>query len=84
MPLYDNELALYIIKIAKEKFNKDIKMSAIHAGLEVGEICKNNPNIIGVSIGPNIINPHSPREAVELKSVDFIYNLVLESIKNLK
>ncbi|MCW1360099.1 M20/M25/M40 family metallo-hydrolase [Campylobacter sp. US33a] len=59
----------------------DVKISAIHAGLECG-ILENGRDLLCCSIGPNIYNPHSTDERCEIKSVEKISKVVFEIIKN--
>ena len=57
------------------------KYSAIHAGLECGVLSKKYPNIKFASIGPTIKYPHSINEKVELKSIESIFNVILDLLK---
>ena len=66
---------------ALSQFVKDVKISAIHAGLECGIIEKKFP-LMCASIGPNIHNPHSTDERCELSSVEKISKTVFEVLKN--
>jgi len=54
---------------ANEKIFDTVKLGAIHAGLECGILGEKMPHLEMASIGPNIIFPHSTREAVEIASV---------------
>ncbi|MBN2093739.1 aminoacyl-histidine dipeptidase [candidate division KSB1 bacterium] len=63
-----------ILKISKEAykacFNKDAQVAAIHAGLECGIIGEKFPGMDMVSFGPDLRNPHSPDEKVNIESVE--------------
>jgi dipeptidase D len=61
-----------------KKYNKDVKLEAIHAGLECAILKKRFPHIKPCSIGPNIYNPHSNREKCEIKSVNNIFDIIKE------
>ena len=77
-----NEFALKVQEIYKE-FNKDVGFKAIHAGLECAVFASKYPEILITSIGPNIYNPHSSNERVEIDSilrVDKIVNKIIELI----
>ena len=69
-----SDLALRYQKISNKK------LKVIHAGLE--------PAILGgffdemISVGPNIYEPHSVRERVEIKSIYKIYNEIEEFLKS--
>ncbi len=73
------------VKSISQKHIKDVKMGAVHAGLECGVIMQKQPHINGVcSIGPTICYPHSVREKCLLSSVEKIVNVVDEVIEGLK
>ncbi|MEA3373326.1 MAG: M20/M25/M40 family metallo-hydrolase [Campylobacterota bacterium] len=55
-------------------------LGAIHAGLECGIIKERYPDIDMASIGPNIIYPHSTREAVEIASVERVFDTLKEIV----
>lgn len=57
-------------------------IKVIHAGLECGLIKKNYPDMDIVSIGPTIINAHSPDEAVNVASVAVYWQLLTDILKN--
>jgi dipeptidase D len=50
----------------------------IHAGLECGLIGDKLPGMEMISIGPNLRNPHSPEEKLELPSVGRVYTFLAE------
>jgi dipeptidase D len=55
----------------------------MHAGLECGVIGEKYPGMQMVSFGPQIENPHSPNERVQISSVETFWKYlkaVLESI----
>lgn len=53
-------------------------------GLESGLVVYKKPNIVALSIGPNIINPHSTNEACNISTVEKIFNVLLNILKNFK
>lgn len=71
-------------KLFKEMFNWDAKIQVVHAGLECGIILGSTPGLDIVSFGPNIRNPHSPDEYVEIDSVDRFYKYTIKVLENLK
>ena len=73
------EFAKKVQAISKKHF-KNANFYAIHAGLECGVILKNSNLLEAVSIGPNIHNPHSIDEKVELESVKKVYEVVKELV----
>ena len=73
------EFAKKVQAISKKHF-KNANFYAIHAGLECGVILKNSNLLEAVSIGPNIHNPHSIDEKVELESIKKVYEVVKELV----
>jgi dipeptidase D len=73
-----------LLKRAKEIFkklnNKEPEVKVIHAGLEPAVIGEKFPGIEMISVGPNIENPHSPQERLNIASVDNVWLFLLELI----
>lgn len=63
-----NEFTNKVLEIYK-KHNSSASLEAIHAGLECAIFKDKFPEMKIASIGPNIFNPHSNRERVEIKSI---------------
>jgi dipeptidase D len=66
---------------------RDVKIEAIHAGLECGIIGSKIPGIQMVSIGPKMENAHTPDEKLRIIDVEILYNLLktmVEDLPNLK
>jgi dipeptidase D len=74
------------LKYVKEQYEiivgKPVKTSVIHGGLETGEISKKLHEVQMVSIGPTIIDEHTPNEKLKIADVQVIYELILQIIKN--
>ena len=76
---------LNMIRSNYEKvLEEEVKMKAIHAGLECGLFMKTNPNLNVSSIGPTIRNAHSTEEYVEIESVKVIWEVVKRIIASMK
>jgi len=75
-----NDFALKVQGICQNHF-EDASFKAIHAGLECAILKQHSPHLDIASIGPNIYNPHSSRESVELASVDRVYNALKEIVR---
>ena len=72
------------IRSQYERFvDKEIKVSAIHAGLECGIIGAKFPGMQMVAIGPDNKNPHTPDEKIGISSVGTIYDLLLSIVNEL-
>lgn len=71
-------------KLFQEMFNKPAKVQVVHAGLECGIILDSTPGLDIVSFGPNIRNPHSPDEYVEIDSVERFYKYFVKTLELIK
>jgi dipeptidase D len=74
-----NEFTNMILDIYK-KHNPNASLEAIHAGLECAIFKDKFPHMKIASIGPNIFNPHSTREKVEIKSILNIGKIVKDIV----
>lgn len=74
-----NSFTNNILSIYK-KYDKNASLEAIHAGLECAIFKQKFPHMKIASIGPNIFNPHSTREKVEIKSVEKLSKIVKEIV----
>lgn len=82
-PNLDSVLLRTMKDIHKRLFGKDALVSAIHAGLECGIIGEKFPGMDMISFGPNLQNPHSPAERVEIASVGNFWTLLTASLKEM-
>jgi dipeptidase D len=82
-PNFDSTL----LKVAKDTyrdlFGQEVKVRAIHAGLECGILKDRFPEAEMISIGPQIENPHSPDEKLKVESVEKMWNFINKLLKNL-
>ena len=62
--------------IYKKQNNEDVEIVAVHAGLECGTFKKLNKELDIISIGPDITDAHTIREALYLNSIPRIWNLL--------
>ena len=77
-PLLKQALELY-----KKQFNQPAKIQVIHAGLECGLLSGACPDCDMISFGPTITGAHSPREQVNIQSVDKFWAFLVEFISQL-
>jgi len=75
-----NPFALQVQSICKKYFEK-VDFMAIHAGLECAILKQYAPHLDIASIGPNIYDPHSSRESVEIVSVERVYAALEEIVR---
>ena len=67
-----------MVETYKEMFGQDVKVEAIHAGLECGIMISKLPGLDCVSFGPNIYNIHTTEEKLSISST-LIFNSSLEA-----
>jgi dipeptidase D len=65
----------------EEHFNDKYKVTAIHAGLEIGVIGRTFQDMDMVSIGPTIENPHTIDERVKISSVENFYDILKDLLE---
>lgn len=56
-------------EVFQEQYGRKPKIEAIHAGVECGILSGKLPGLDCVSIGPNLLDIHTPRERMEIASV---------------
>ena len=67
-----------------EMFGKDASVVVVHAGLECGIILASRPGLDIVSLGPTILNAHSPDEYVKIDTVAPFYEYLTKTLERLK
>ncbi|MFT9487911.1 MAG: aminoacyl-histidine dipeptidase [Tepidibacillus sp.] len=71
-------------EVYKELNHTEMKVDAIHAGLECGFLQEKLGKIDMVSIGPNIYHAHTPEESLSISSTQRVYEFLTEVLKNIK
>lgn len=72
----DSALVPRICGIYRELTGRDMRVEAIHAGLECGAFAELAGNLDIASIGPDLANVHSPDETLRLDSVPLVWRLL--------
>lgn len=76
-----------ILKISEDSykrlFNKKPVVRAIHAGLECGLFLKKYPYLDMISIGPELVDVHTPEEKIDIKTVEMWWDHLLDILKNI-
>jgi dipeptidase D len=67
----------------KEITGKEMKIEAIHAGLECGLFYELLGDIDMVSLGPDMWGVHAPGERLSIESVERTYNILVEVLKKI-
>lgn len=76
----DNKLESLVRESYKDLFGTDIKVLAVHAGLECGTFAKYNDRLNMIAIGPTIIEPHSINERIEISSIEKVWSLLADML----
>jgi dipeptidase D len=66
-----------------EVHGQEPHVSAVHAGLEAGEIAAHLPGLDAVSIGPTVEGAHSPGERLDIASVGRFHEVVRRTLARL-
>ena len=61
----------------------EMRIVALHAGLECGLFADLSPHLDILSIGPDITSPHSPAETLHLPSIPLIWHLLEKLLGNI-
>ncbi|MBN1142298.1 MAG: aminoacyl-histidine dipeptidase [Deltaproteobacteria bacterium] len=67
-------------EVYRQKFGKEAKIDAVHAGLETSVIGAKYPEMKMISVGPTLEKVHSPDERLEIASVGKVYDLLTETL----
>ncbi len=68
----------------KELTGKDLLVLSIHAGLECGIFASKIQDLDAISIGPDILDIHTPMERLRISSVARVYEYLLMLLKDAK
>ena len=68
----------------KDIYGKDIKIEAIHAGLECGLFKEKFEDMDMVSLGPDMVGVHTPEERLSISSTKRTWELLTEVLKKIK
>ena len=72
----DSKLLARTKRIYKEQNGEEIKVVAVHAGLECGAFKKMNPDLDMISIGPDLKGAHTVNETLYLNSIPKVWHLL--------
>ena len=72
----DSKLRDLMCKAYKEASGEEMKLEGVHAGLECGIFKNKFPDMDIVAIGPTIYDCHSPKEKIEIASIERTYNFL--------
>ncbi len=69
--------------IFKDMFDKEMTVTAIHAGLECGLFCGKINGLDCVSLGPDMFDIHTPKERLSISSVERTWKFLLRVLENI-
>lgn len=79
----DSPIREHMKKIWENMYGKELKVDAIHAGLECGFLVEKLGDIDMVSMGPNLYDVHTPKERMSISSVERVYDFLLKVLAEL-
>jgi dipeptidase D len=71
-------------RVYKAKYGENIKVAAIHAGLECAIFAEKFSDMDMISFGPNMYGVHTPEEKLSILSTQRTYDLLLDVLKEIK
>ncbi len=77
----DSKARKVLVQAYRDLFHEDIKVKAIHAGLECGILLSKAPDLDIIAMGAETHNAHTPNEVLYLPSVDKVWKLLIEIFK---
>jgi dipeptidase D len=69
--------------VYQELYGQEPQVAAVHAGLEPSVIGGTYPNLDMISIGPTLVDVHTPDERMEIATVQKVYDLLLATLQQI-
>lgn len=80
----DSKLRKLMCEVYREQYGEEVKIEAIHAGLECGIIAEKMPGLDIVSFGPDIFDIHTPKEKMSIASAKRVYDYMIRILEKMK
>lgn len=80
----DSDLRGLMIELYTKQFGIEPKVEAIHAGLECGLFCEKIDGLDAISMGPEVFDIHTPKERMNVESVERYWYFLREVLTNFK
>lgn len=80
-PNMKSELLSIATEEYRNEFGEEPEVKAIHAGLECGLLLSKKPTLDMISVGPTMMDVHSPDERLEIASVVRFWHYLLRILK---
>ena len=77
----NSKLRNLMVEVFKEQYGREPKIEAIHAGLECGIFCGKIDGLDCVSLGPDILEIHTPRDRLSISSTARVWKFINEVFK---
>jgi dipeptidase D len=68
-------------QVFTDMFSDELKVEAVHAGLECGLFIEKLPGLDAVSVGPTVFDVHTPQEKLDLASFYKVWLLLLNVLR---
>lgn len=78
----ESKLRSDMVRIYRELFGKEVRVEALHAGLECGIMISKIPGLDCVSFGPDILDIHTTEERLSISSTARMWDYLLEILKS--
>ncbi len=78
----ESKLRSDMVRICRELFGKEVRVEALHAGLECGIMISKIPGLDCVSFGPDIFDIHTTEERLSISSTARMWDYLLEILKS--
>lgn len=79
-----SELRETMIRVFEKVYQKAPEVTAIHAGLECGILAGKIMDIDMISFGPTLTNVHTPKESMDVASVQRSWEYLVKILENLR
>jgi len=80
----DSKLRELMCNIYRRQYGKEPVIDIIHAGLECGIISSKIKDLDCISIGPDLYDIHTPKERLDMKSAERVWNFIKAILKEVK
>lgn len=79
----DSDLRQVMLPVYREVFGREAGVTVIHAGVECGILADKIPGLDAVSIGPDILDIHTPQERMSISSARRMYQYLVRVLEAL-
>lgn len=80
----NSKLQEIMIEVFEKMYGRKPQVEAIHAGLECGILSAKISGLECISIGPDILDIHTPKERLSISSANRVWEYLLEVLKQIK